>query len=136
MMWTYHNNDVLMTEADVGECVKRLACGKALGVPGERLGCGAPLRPRASCCSHHRLVPDTFLHAVLIPLHKTGKASHLASSHRPVTLSSVLGLHTWHTCQQHQPATPAPGSKQRLKLPQAAKRQAGDIGAVIVPGAK
>ena len=56
-------------------------------------------------CLRHGLFPETFLDGVLIPLYKTGKAPHLASSYRPVTLPVTLFkvLEILHMCQQHQP---------------------------------
>ena len=106
----------MMTEMDMVKCVKLLACGKAPGVDGlaaehyiHGLESLLPLHISSvlTLCLRHGLVPDTFLHGVLIPLYKTGKASHLASSNRPVTLSvtlsKVLELHILHMCQQHQP---------------------------------
>ena len=41
-------------------------------------------------CLQHGLVPETFLHGVLIPIYKTGKDSSKANSYRPVTLSVTL----------------------------------------------
>ena len=106
----------MMTEMDVVKCVKIIACGKAPGVDSlaaehyiHSLKSSLPLHISSmlTLCLRHGLVPDTFLHGVLIPLYKTGKASHLASSYRQVTLSvtlsKVLELHILHMCQQHQP---------------------------------
>ena len=70
------------------------------------IGSSLPLHI-SSLLARHGLVPDTFLHGILIPLYKTGKASHLASIYRPVTLSAtlsnVLELRILHMCQQKQP---------------------------------
>ena len=109
-------SDVMMTEADVVKYVKLLTCGKAPGVDGLATehyihGLESPLPLHISSiltlCLRHGLVPDTFLHGIIIPIYKTGKAAHLASSYRPVTLSvtlsKVLELHILHMCQQHQP---------------------------------
>ena len=98
------------------KCIKLLTYVKAPGVDGlaaehyiHGLGRSLPLNISSilTLCLRHGLVPDTFLHGVLIPLYKTGKAAHLASSYRPVTLSvalsKVLELHILHMCQQHQP---------------------------------
>ena len=107
---------VTMAEADVVKCIKLLTYGKAPGVDGlaaehyiHGLASSLPLHISSilTLCLRHGLVPDTFLHGVLIPLYKTGKEAHLASSYRPVTLSVtlfiVLELHILHMCQQHQP---------------------------------
>ena len=108
--------DITMAEADVVKCIKLLTYGKAPGVDGLAAehythGFGSSLLLHTisilTLCLRHGLVPDTFLHAVLIPLYKTGKAAHLASSYRhvtlSVTLSRVLEQHILHMCQQHQP---------------------------------
>ena len=88
---------VTMAEADVVNCIKLLTYGKAHGVDGlaaehyiHGLGSSLPLHISSILTLCHGLVPDTFLHGVLIPLYKTGKAAHLASSYRPVTLSVTL----------------------------------------------
>ena len=46
----------------------------------------------------HGLVPERFLHGVLIPIYKTGKDSSKANSYRPVTLSVTLtrNVHSRH----------------------------------------
>ena len=102
---------VTVAEADVVKCIKLLTYGKAPGVDGLAaehyiygLGSSLPLHISSilTLCLRHGLVPDTFLHGVLIPVYKTGKAAHLASSYRPVTLSKVIELHILHMCQQHQ----------------------------------
>ena len=106
----------MMTEADVVKCVKLLTCGKAPGMDGLATehyihGLGSfnsqHMSSILTLCLRHGLVPDMFLHSILIPLNKTGKAAHLASSYRPVTLSvtlsKVLELHILHMCQKHQP---------------------------------
>ena len=107
---------VTMAEADVVKCIKLLTYGKAPGVDGlaaehyiHGLGSSLPLYISSilTLCLRHGLIPDTFLHGVLITLYKTGKGAHLASSYRPVTLSvtlsNVLELHILHMCQQDQP---------------------------------
>ena len=59
-------------------------------------------------CLQHGLVPETFLHGVLIPIYKTGKDSSKANSYRPVTLSvtltKILEMYILETCSvHHQP---------------------------------
>ena len=74
----------MMTEMDVVKCVKLLACGKAPGVDGlaaehyiHGLESSLPLHISSvlTLCLRHGLVPDTFLHGVLIPLYMQDRES-------------------------------------------------------------
>ena len=73
-------------------------------------------RQRRNCnqsvlCLQHGLVPETFLHGVLIPIYKTGKDSSKANSYRPVTLSvtltKILEMYILDTCSVHHQPHPA-----------------------------
>ena len=62
-------------------------------------------------CLQHGLVPETFLHGVLIPIYKTGKDCSKAYSYRPVTLSvtltKILEMYILETCSVHHQPHPA-----------------------------
>ena len=103
---------VMMIEADVVKYVKLITYGKSPGVDGLAAehyihgpGSSLPLHISSilTLCLRHGLVPDTFLHGILIPIYNTEKAAHLASSYHHVTLPKVLELHILHMGQQHQP---------------------------------
>ena len=88
----------------------QLNLGKAAGADGltaehyvYAIGNSGPLQ--------HGLVPETFLHGVLIPIYKTGKDSSKANSYRPVTLSvtltKILEMYMLETCSVHHQPHPA-----------------------------
>ena len=62
-------------------------------------------------CLQHGLVPETFLHGVLIPIYNTDKDSSKANSYRHVTLSvtltKILEIYILETCSVHHQPHPA-----------------------------
>ena len=100
--------------------IRQLNLGKAAGADGlttehyvYAIGRSVPLHISSmlTLCLQHGLMPDTFLHGILIPIYKTGKDSSKANSYRPVTrsvtLTKILEMYILETCSvHHEPSCP------------------------------
>ena len=109
-----------ISEMEVMRYIRELYLGKAAGADGltaehyvYAIGSSVPLHISymLTLCFQHGLVPETFLHGVLIPIYKTGKYSSQANSYRPVTLSviltKILEKCILETCSVHHQPHPA-----------------------------
>ena len=94
-----HFTSAMISEMEVVGYIRQLNLGKAAGADGltaehyvYAIGSSVPLHISSmlTVCLQHGLVPETFLHGVLIPIYKTDKDSSKANSYRPVTLSVTL----------------------------------------------
>ena len=115
-----HFTSAMISEMEVVGYIRQLNLGKAAGADGltaehyvYALGSSVPLHISSmlTVCLQHGLVPETFLHGVLIPIYKTGKDSSKANSYRPVTLSvtltKILEMYILETCSVHHQPHPA-----------------------------
>ena len=112
-----HVTSAIISEMEVVGYIRQLNLGKAAGADGltaehylYAIGSSVPLHISSmlTLCLQHGLVPETFLHGILIPIYKTGKDSSKANSYRPVTLSvtltKILEMYILETCSvHHQP---------------------------------
>ena len=110
----------MISEMEVVGYIRQLNLGKAAGADGltaehylYAIGSSVPLHISSmlTLCLQHGLVPETFLHGILIPIYKTGKDSSKANSYRPVTLSvtltKILEMYILETCSVHHQPHPA-----------------------------
>ena len=115
-----HFTSAMISEMEVMRYIRELNLGKAAGADGlttehyvSAIGSSVPLHISfmLTLCLQHGLVPETFLHGVLIPIYKTGKDSSKTNSYRPVTLSvtltKILEMYILETCSVHHQPHPA-----------------------------
>ena len=109
-----HFTSAMISEMEVMRYIRQLNLGKAAGADGlttehyvYAIGSSVPLPTSSTLtlCLQHGLVPETFLHGVLIPIYKTGKDSSKANSCRPVTLSvtlaKIIEMYILEACSAH-----------------------------------
>ena len=91
-----HFTSAMISEMEVMRYIRQLNLGKAAVADGlttdhyvYAIGSSVPLHVSSmlTLCLQHGLVPETFLHGLLIPIYKNSKDSSKANSYRPVTPS-------------------------------------------------
>ena len=105
-----------ISEHKIKQYILQLKSGKAVGADGissehykYAMDTSVPLHLSSilTLCRRYGIIPDTFLHGILIPIYKKGKDPQAANSYRPVTLSvvmtKILELHILDVCQTHTP---------------------------------